>query len=95
MDEARTVIRRLERIESLKGAEAPAAELLAEVRQLLREGEAWLAVEREQGDERSANGRPTDRRLPTAGAAAALAGCRTTLAARGEVRPGKAESASL
>jgi hypothetical protein len=91
VDEARTVIRRLERIESLRGADAPAAELLAEVRQLLREGEAWLAVEREE----DAGGRPPARSLPTEGAAAALAGCRTSLAAREEVRPGKAESASL
>ena len=49
MDEARRVIRRLERIEAMQGARAPAADLLAEVRQLLREGEAWLAVEHGEG----------------------------------------------
>lgn len=95
MDEARTVIRRLERIESLRGAEAPATELLAEVRQLLREGEAWLAVEREEGGEGRTSGRPDGPSLPTEGAAAALAGCRTSLVEREEVGPGKAESISL
>jgi hypothetical protein len=45
MDEARRVMERLERIEALQEAEAPAAALLAEVRQLLRDGEAWLAAE--------------------------------------------------
>jgi hypothetical protein len=45
MDEARRVIERLERIEALRRREAPAAALLAEVRGLLRDGEAWLAVE--------------------------------------------------
>jgi hypothetical protein len=45
VDEARRVIERLERIESLKRAGAPADELLAEVRALLRDGEAWLAAE--------------------------------------------------
>ena len=45
MEEARKVIERLERIEELRRAEAPAAALLAEVRQLLREAEAWLVAE--------------------------------------------------
>jgi hypothetical protein len=45
MDEARRVMERLERIEALQQAEAPAAALLAEVRQLLRDGEAWLVAE--------------------------------------------------
>ena len=90
MDEARRVIRRLERIESLQGAHAPAADVLAEVRQLLREGEAWLAVEHENGgsgDE--AAGRPT------AAAEAALRGCRTTIGEGEEVVPGGAVSANL
>jgi hypothetical protein len=47
MDEARRVMKRLERIERLQQEEAPAAALLAEVRQLLREGEAWIAAEGE------------------------------------------------
>jgi hypothetical protein len=81
VDEARRVIRRLERIETLQGAHAPAADLLAEVRQLLREGEAWLAVEHE-------NGGPGDGeagRRQTAAAEAALHGCRTTIAEGEEV----------
>ena len=45
MEEARRVIERLDRIETLKEAGAPADELLREVRALLREGEAWLASE--------------------------------------------------
>lgn len=49
MDEARRVIDRLERIESLRGAGAPAALLLAEVRGLLADGERWLAAERPEG----------------------------------------------
>ena len=45
MDEARRVIERLDRIETLKDAGVPTEELLAEVRALLRDGEAWLAAE--------------------------------------------------
>ena len=74
MDEARRVIRRLERIETLQGAHAPAADLLAEVRQLLREGEAWLAVEHENGG--SGNGEAGS---PTEAAEAVLRGCRATI----------------
>jgi hypothetical protein len=86
VDEARTVIRRLERIETLQGEQAPAAVLLTEVRHLLREGEAWLAAERNGGPERHA--RDTGGRAgaemggddeATAGAAAALTGCRRRL----------------
>ena len=84
MDEARRVIRRLERIETLQSAEAPAADLLAEVRQLLREGEAWLAVEHQNGrcGDAKAGGRQT------AAAEAALRGCRATLVEGEEVVPG-------
>ena len=46
MDEARRVLERLDRIDDLKRAGAPAEDLLAEVRALLRDGEAWLARER-------------------------------------------------
>jgi len=84
MDEARRVIRRLERIETLQDAHAPAADLLAEVRQLLREGEAWLAVE--HGGEASGNGEPG--RAQTAAAEAALRGCRATMNDGEEVVPG-------
>jgi hypothetical protein len=45
MDEARRVIERLDRIETLRETGAPAGELLAEVRALLGDGEAWLASE--------------------------------------------------
>lgn len=90
MDEARQVIRRLERIEALQSARAPAEELLGEVRQLLREGEAWLAAEQDgagkQGGARSVEAEAG----ATAGAAAALEGCRATLGRRGEAMPEKA-----
>jgi hypothetical protein len=45
MDEARTVLRRLRRIEALEREGAPARWLLAEVRALVEEAEAWLAAE--------------------------------------------------
>ena len=45
MDEARAVMQRLERIEALEREGAPPQTVLAEVRELLREGEAWLAAE--------------------------------------------------
>jgi hypothetical protein len=60
MDEARKVIERLERIEAMRRGEAPPTVLLAEVRALLQDGEAWLAAE----------GRATE------GAEAALDRCR-------------------
>ena len=47
MDEARAVLRRLERIEALEQGEAPAGELLAELRVLVREAETWLRAEPE------------------------------------------------
>jgi hypothetical protein len=74
MDEARKVIERLERIEALRRGEAPAAILLAEVRGLLRDGEAWLAAE----------GPATE------GAEAALERCRVRIRDDGEVMPGSA-----
>ena len=87
MDEARNVIRRLERIEALRGTHAPADELLGEVRQLLSEGEAWLAAER--GGRGHEDGRATE------SAAAALAGCRAGIAEREEVVPGAAGATDL
>jgi hypothetical protein len=45
MDEARAVLERLGRIEALEREGAPDRSLLAEVRALLVEAEAWLAVE--------------------------------------------------
>ena len=46
MDEARQVLERLERIDALRRDGARAAELLAEVRSLLTEGERWMAAEK-------------------------------------------------
>jgi hypothetical protein len=45
MDEARAVVRRLRRIEALERERAPAGSLLAEVRELLVEAEAWVRAE--------------------------------------------------
>jgi hypothetical protein len=47
VDEARAVMQRLERIEALEREGAGPKQLLAEVRELLREGEAWLETEQE------------------------------------------------
>jgi hypothetical protein len=47
MDEARAVMHRLERIEALEREGATPQLLLAEVRELLREGEAWVRAEGE------------------------------------------------
>jgi len=69
VDEARTVLARLERIDDLEARGAPPGALLAEVRVLLAEAEEWLAVE------------PTG----TERAAAALDRCRASFVARREV----------
>jgi len=69
MDEARRVLERLERIETLRRTDAPAAILLAQLRRLLAEGERWLAAERAEGSD---------------GARRALDRCRTQLGAAGE-----------
>ena len=45
MDEAGTVLRRLRRIEALEREGAPARWLLAEVRALIEEAEAWVEAE--------------------------------------------------
>jgi hypothetical protein len=45
MDEARAVLNRLDRIESLDREAAPVGELLEELRDLLCEGETWLRAE--------------------------------------------------
>jgi hypothetical protein len=45
MDEARAVLERLRRIETLEREGAPTRSLLAEVYVLLDEAEAWLAAE--------------------------------------------------
>ncbi|MGH2931413.1 MAG: hypothetical protein ACRDKK_01005 [Gaiellaceae bacterium] len=46
MDQARAVLTRLERIDALEQADAPAGVLLDEVRELLSEAEAWVAADR-------------------------------------------------
>jgi hypothetical protein len=46
MDEARALLRRLERIEALDRTEAPAGALLDELRALVAEAEAWVRTER-------------------------------------------------
>jgi hypothetical protein len=45
MEEARRVLERLDRIEELERANADSAELLAELRGLLADAEAWVRVE--------------------------------------------------
>jgi hypothetical protein len=45
MDEARAVLARLDRIEALEREDAPVGVLLAEVRALLAEAEAWVRAE--------------------------------------------------
>ncbi len=50
MDEARAVLTRLARIEALEREDAPPRAVLAEVRELLREGEAWLGAEGGRAD---------------------------------------------
>jgi hypothetical protein len=52
MNEARAVMRRLDRIEALDRERAHPGTLLAELRALVHEAEAWVRVE---GDERSAD----------------------------------------
>ena len=69
MDEARRVLKRLERIETLRRTDAPAAVLLVQLRRLLAEGELWLAAEHREGSERARQ---------------ALDRCRARLGAAGE-----------
>jgi hypothetical protein len=45
MEEARSILERFERIESMRRANAGAVELLGELRALLQEAEAWTRVE--------------------------------------------------
>jgi len=47
MEEARQVLERLARIEQLERTQAPAGELLDELRELVREAETWLRSEPE------------------------------------------------
>jgi predicted Ser/Thr protein kinase len=52
MDEATAVLERLARIEALEAAGASPAQLLAELRELVAEAEAWA---RREGGDRAAN----------------------------------------
>jgi hypothetical protein len=45
MDEARSILERLERIESMQRAHADPADLLEELRALVREAEDWARLE--------------------------------------------------
>jgi hypothetical protein len=47
MDEARAVLERLDRIAELDRQDAPAGDLLVELRGLVRDAEAWLHAEPE------------------------------------------------
>jgi hypothetical protein len=47
MEEARRVLERLARIEELERGDAASAELLGELRELVREAEAWVRAEPE------------------------------------------------
>jgi hypothetical protein len=49
MEEARRVLERLARIAELERTQAPAPELLGELRELVREAEEWLRTEPEHG----------------------------------------------
>ena len=71
MDEARSVLERLERIEALERRGSPAELMLAELRELVAEAEAWVRVEPGPTERR----RGRDRAPP--------AGGRRTLSARG------------
>jgi hypothetical protein len=46
VEQARTVLERLERIDALRREDAPAGVLLGEVRALLSEAEAWAEADR-------------------------------------------------
>jgi hypothetical protein len=78
MDEARTVLRRLRRIEALEREHAPARTLLAEVHALLEEAEAWVSAEAAGTDL----------------AATALVRCRSALAGRDSSTTGRAAAMS-
>jgi hypothetical protein len=55
MDEAHAVLARLERIDRLEQAGAPAQALLDEVRSLLHEAEAWVRAEPDGTDRAAAS----------------------------------------
>ena len=54
MDEARAVIKRLRRIAALEAESAPPQLLLAELRELVREAEAWVRADPAVTEEASA-----------------------------------------
>ena len=56
MDEVEAIVSRLERIERLRNEDAPASDLLRELRELLTEAEAWAEVEGGDAGERAVSG---------------------------------------
>lgn len=50
MEEARRVLERLARIEELERQQVPSERLLGELRELVREAEAWVRAEPDPGD---------------------------------------------
>jgi hypothetical protein len=79
MEEAQQVLERLRRIELLEQEEAPAPAILAEVRELLTEAEAWVRVEG-GGDARAQAGVDRLREALEQGDETALAAQRTLVA---------------
>jgi hypothetical protein len=53
MEEARSVLDRLDRIDTMRRANAGPAELLGELRALLQEAESWAKVEGGEAGERA------------------------------------------
>ena len=53
MDEAQAVLQRLKRVEALERAGAPRADLVVELRALVREAEAWSRAEGGEAGERA------------------------------------------
>jgi hypothetical protein len=60
MEEARQVLARLASIEALDRRSAPPEELLGELRELVREAEAWVRSEPDAGEAADALGRCRD-----------------------------------
>jgi hypothetical protein len=79
MEEARQVLDRLRRIELLEQERAPAPAILAEVRALLAEAEAWVGTEA-AGDARAQGGVDRLRDALERAPEAALAAQRTLVA---------------
>jgi hypothetical protein len=93
MDEARRVLERLERIETLRARRARPPELISELRALVDEGKAWLERERAARDEhglrpQGAGGLGDGRAPASRGASAVPAASRIHDAPAGSPAPG-------